>query len=620
MGGLLRFRLSEVDDGLKNSGRHESEIGPSTKMAKSEKGKSGCDCHVAKGKTTVSLRSVGKASVNKKQPGAHEAASTFGEESTVDTKRLLGAYYTPDALASVLAKWALVSERGTVLDPSFGGCAFLSAAARILADKGAPEPSRLVFGVDVDPSCLEHVRRSENLVEENCIVRDFLTLSPEDIPGAPFRAVIGNPPYVRHHWFNGTTREAARAAMNEAGLVLPASASAWAYFLVHALRFLADGGRLAMLVPEAILQADYAAVVRNLLASRFGNVCLVHIRDRLFEDTDEAVVAVAASEYGQKGSLRVEAVERAEDLATILNAPKGGSSASHVTTEKGRRTDSAILEQIGELEQHAVVRRFSDLATVRIGLVTGANKHFIRDVQDLKRLGVPRRAWVQLVPRSRWLLGLKFTEEDLQELVDAGQRAILVWPTPAYENVPGVQRWISEGLEAGMHQRFKCSIRDPWFRVILPPVPDAFATCARLGAPMLVLNQAGCHCSNALHAIYWHRGSDASPLAIAVGFLTSLVSIWGEFHGRRYGGGVLKIEPGALSRMPVPVVQGAEDAFDDLNDLLRSRREDEARALADVIVLRDGLGLSEKDVSRLQRARAQLMCQRLPARDRSNRG
>ena len=303
--------------------------------------------------------------MNKKQPGPQEVASTFGEQPAVDIKRLLGAYYTPDALANILAKWALVAERGTVLDPSFGRCAFLSAAAKILADKGVPEPSRLVFGVDVDPSCLEHVRRTENLIEENCIIRDFLTLSPEDIPGAPFSAVIGNPPYVRHHWFNGTTRKAARAAMIEAGLGLPATASAWAYFLVHALRFLGDGGRLAMLVPEAILQADYASVLRNLLPSRFGNVCLVHVRDRLFEGTDEAVVAVAASEYGQQGSLRVETVERSEDLESLLNAPKGGNSTSHVTTEKGRRTESAILHLVTELEQHADVSRFSDLASVK---------------------------------------------------------------------------------------------------------------------------------------------------------------------------------------------------------------------------------------------------------------
>ena len=82
----------------------------------------------------------------------------------------------------------------------------------------------------------------------------------------------------------------------------------------------------------------------------------------------------------------------------------------------------------------------------------------------------------------------------------------------------------------------------------------------------------------------------------------------------------MKIEPGTLKRMPVPVVRKAEDAFDDLNELLRSGRETEARALADDIILVDGLGLSKKDVSRLQIAGAQLMRQRLPTRSMSSRG
>ena len=453
------------------------------------------------------------------------------------------------------------------------------------------------------------------------MVRDFLTLSPKELHGAPFQAVIGNPPFVRHHWLNGTTREAGRVAIGAAGAALSARASAWAYFLIHTLRFIAKNGRLAMLVPEAILQADYATVVRELLTSCFDHVCLVHIRDRLFEGTDEAVVAVAASEYGDKqGILRVEAVERSVDLEAVLNAPKGRSSTSHLTTSNGRRIDSLTVQLLSELEQHPTVRKIADVATVRIGLVTGANKHFIRDVEDLRQLGVPRKAWLQLVSRTRSLSGLDFTEQDLQELVDTGQRAILIRPTPAYENASGVRRWVAEGIEAGIHERFKCTIRDPWFRVALQPVPDAFATCTRLGSPLLVLNHAGCRCTNALHAMYWRRRIEASPPAIAVGFLTSAVSVWAELHGRRYGGGVLKMEPSTLNRTPVPVVQGAEGAFDELNELSRCGREAEARALADDLVLGDRLGLPKKDIRRLQRARTQLMDQRRPARNGSDHG
>ena len=569
----------------------------------------------------MALHSAEQNVANKQLLNALVADPTHPEISRINPRRLLGAYYTPDALASILATWALAPGKGNVLDPSFGGCAFLNAATTILASRGISEPGERVFGVDVDPSCMEYVRNDRNLVEKNCIIQDFLSLSPKDILGAPFHAIIGNPPYVRHHWFNGTTRKAGRAAMAAAGVTLPETASAWAYFLIHTLSFIAKNGRLAMLVPEAILQADYATVVRDLLTSRFDHVCLVHIRDRLFEGTDEAVVAVAASQYGgNKGTLRVEAVERPEDLAAVLNTPKGKSSPFHLTTPKGRRIDSLTVQLLGELEQHSAVKKISDVAIVRVGLVTGANKYFIRNAKNLKQIGVPQESCVQLISRTRWLSGLDFTKEDLQELVDADQQAILVRPMPACENAPGIKQWIDEGIKAGIHERYKCTIRDPWFRVDLQPVPDAFATCARMGAPLIVLNRAGCQCTNALHAMSLHCKSDASLPAIAVGFLTSAVSVWAELHGRRYGGGVLKMEPGTLNRTPVPIVQSAEVAFDELNKLIRDGRETEARKRADDLVLGNQLGLPKKDIRRLQQAHAQLMTQRRPTRNGTSHG
>ena len=569
----------------------------------------------------MALRSAEQNVANKQLLNALVADPTRREISRINPRRLLGAYYTPDALANILATWALASGQGNVLDPSFGGCAFLNAATTILASRGVSKPGKWIFGVDVDPTCIEYVRNDQNLIEKNCIIRDFLSLSPRDISGAPFHAIIGNPPYVRHHWFNGATRKAGRAAMAVAGVALPEKASAWAYFLIHTLSFIAKNGRLAMLVPEAILQADYATVVRDLLTSRFDHVCLVHIRDRLFEGTDEAVVAVAASQYGdKKGTLRVEAVERSEDLATVLNTPKGRRSTSYLTTPKGRRIDPLAVQLLGELEQHSAVKKISDVATIRVGLVTGANKYFIRNAKNLKQIGIPHESGVRLISRTRWLSGLDFTKEDLQELIEADQQAILIRPTPACENAPGIKQWIAEGREASIHERYKCTIRDPWFRVDLQPVPDVFATCARMGAPLIVLNRAGCQCTNALHAMSLHCKSDASLPAIAVGFLTSAVSVWAELHGRRYGGGVLKMEPGTLNKTPVPMVQSAEDAFDELNKLIRDGRETEARKRADDLVLGDQLGLPEKDIKRLQDARDLLMTQRRPTRNGTSHG
>ena len=540
-------------------------------------------------------------------PGLHAGVE-------IDRRRLLGAYYTPDDLAGVLTRWALVPGVGTVLDPSFGGCAFLNAAAKILATKGAENPGRLVVGVDVDPACVEYVRASEDLVEENCIVRDFLALSPANVSGAPFQAVVGNPPYVRHHWLKGPARSAARAAIGSSGVSLPARASTWAYFLVHALDFLAPNGRLAMLVPEAILQADYAAPVRRVLAARFGRVRLIHIRDRLFENTDEPVVVVAASGYGRRGRLSVDAVKRAEELDELLSGSTGERGSRRVTGTNGRGISAATVRLLKDLEKHDAVRKVADLATVRIGFVTGANNHFIRSDEDLGRLGVPSEARLPVVSRTKWLSGLEFTERDHQEVADAGRRAFLVRPTPACDLEVGVQRWIADGIRARVHERFKCASRAVWYRMTIAQPPDAFATCTRLGSPLLVLNRAGYPCTNALHSVRWSCQSKVVPEAAAVGFLTSVVSVWAELHGRRYGRGVLKMEPGALNRVPVPLVQGAEDSFGELNDLVRGGREDEARRRADHLVLGDGLGLPKSKILRLQRVRSALMSERDPAR------
>lgn len=543
--------------------------------------------------------------------------STPSGASAVDSRRLLGAYYTPHPLPRILTEWALTPEIGNVLDPSFGGCGFLNAATKVLTNEGIPDPGRQVFGVDVDQSCLEYVRANRDLVEKNCIVGDFLTLSPGDLRGAPFQAVVGNPPYVRHHWFKGRTRKAARMIVENAGIGLPARASAWAYFLVHALSFLSPSGRLAMLVPEAILQADYAASIRKALTDRFEQVRLVHIRDRLFEGTDESVVLVAASGFGNPGNLQVVAVERAQDLAEILNDKKVECISSQLITAKGRSVDQAVIQLLGELEQTNFVKRISDVATVRIGLVTGANNHFIRRPADLEELGILHKSSLRVIPRTKYLSGLDFTEADLQELVDANQRVVLVRPKETEEDDSGVRRWIDEGVERGIHQRFKCGIRTPWFRVRVPSVPDAFATCARMGAPLLVLNRADCQCTNALHAVNW-RETEFAPENIATGFLTSVVSTWAELHGRRYGGGVLKMEPGAWKHVPVPLVPETEGSFEELNKLIRQGRETQARQLADKIILRDRLSLPTDDIQRLQRATSELMSQRRPVRNGNN--
>lgn len=541
------------------------------------------------------------------------------ERSSVPTRRLLGTYYTPEDLAMVLVRWALADGDGPVLDPSYGGCAFLEAAARVLCERDPSSPGARVYGVDIDPSCADTVRSSELLIEDNCLQRDFLAASSDHLPGRPYAAIVGNPPYVRHHWITGDQRESARAVAAASSVPLPATASLWAYFLLHSLSFLSAGGRLAMLVPEAILQTHYAAPLREMLARRFEKSRLIHIRDRQFAHTDEAVVALSCSGFGRSGAIETLAVDSVQGLEAVLLKSDGcnpNCSPFPPATGESGRTGIGVLRRI---LRSPAVGRLGEVASVSVGVVTGANRHFIRSRGDLDALGVPVGVRRRIVSRTRWLKGLKLTEDDHNELVDAEAAALLVRPgSPEDDGL--VDAWIQEGVGVGIDRRYKCALRSDWFRVDLPSPPHAFATCARAGSPLLVLNRGECLNSNAIHSVRWRSERKVAPEAVAAGFLTSSVSAWAELRGRRYGGGVLKMEPGTLKRVPVPLVQGAEDVFEDLDRLLRERREEEARSLADDRVLRAGLGLGDSEIESLRQVRASLMEWRRPSRGTNGHG
>ena len=169
------------------------------------------------------------------------------------------------------------------------------------------------------------------------------------------------------------------------------------------------------------------------------------------------------------------------------------------------------------IECDASARNFGAIATARIGFVTGANNHFIRNQRDLAKLNIPSEFRVPVVSRTTWLSGLEFTLDDHRAIVDANRRALLVRPSAALVDHERARGWIEEGEAQGVHERFKCTQRSPWFRVDLPPAPDAFASCTRLGSPLLVLNRGGYRCTNALYSVTWKTDLDIAPEIVEIG-------------------------------------------------------------------------------------------------------
>ena len=171
-----------------------------------------------------------------------------------------------------------------------------------------------------------------------------------------------------------------------------------------------------------------------------------------------------------------------------------------------------------------------------------------------------------------------------------------------------------QGDEAS--KAFKCRERDPWYRITDLTVPDAFLTYVNGNAPRLVLNETGVLCTNAVHRLWWREELHfRKQKLIALSFLTSLTGLSAELSGRSYGGGALKLEPSEAGRVvlgvPSKIPPMTDSYFSKASRLLTEGNWREANALADELILRNGLGLLPRTIRDLRSARDTLLSFRL---------
>jgi adenine-specific DNA-methyltransferase len=527
----------------------------------------------------------------------------------VTARRRLGAFYTPDELATSLVHWALAGKPGRLLEPSFGGCSFLRASiAEAVRLGGSPAD---VVGADIDeasaaPGAEELI--ADGLPRENVIYRDFLKLAPSEI--GRFRAVVGNPPFVRHHWQHADWQRSGQELMRAAGVSVSQRASAWAYFLVHAVSLLEPNGRLAFVLPGSALHADYATSVLTFLEGRFAEVRLLRLRERVFDAQEEAVIVLADRLGAGPSEARAADVDSVEALSTLLGAPVTTAGLSVPEIKWGVLT-KATRGLLTEVLADKRVSRLASIATVRIGVVTGANDVFVRTPQEIPDLvgvrGFP------VISRSAWLTAPAFRQADFAARDHAGDRTRLLVIDGAWRRRGQLAEELTAWEAEGIDERSHCRRRKRWYCLSDTDAPEAFLPYMGALPRGLVLNHAQATCTNAIHRINF--ADDIDPPTAATSTWTSLFQVCAEIYGRHYGGGVLKLEPTAAGSLPVIARAAPSTHLDNAFAAFAARDSARGRDLLDQLFLIDELGLDQGDVDALKKAARDLKRWREETRD-----
>lgn len=556
----------------------------------------------------------------------------MGKVSAQPSLKSLGAFYTGAQIADFLVWWTIRSAQDFVLDPCFGGGVFLHAACKRLIMLGG-QPADQVLGVEIDRTVyaqvIDQLAAEFGVKKRNLLLCDFFDVDPTAVPQVD--VVIGNPPFIRYHRFSGDNRKQALVRAKQQGIHLTELSSSWAPFLVHSVAMLKPGGRLGMVVPMEIAHAAYARPVLRHLSESFGKVTFLTFRKKLFPDLSEDTLLLLAEDKGAHSSkFLLRDMTHAGLLAEVQNQdrlPLLGArrvNAQAISRGSERLIEYLIPKQARELYYELKTlpwaRRLGELADVGIGYVTGANDFFHLRPQEAQRWGISKTYLRPAVRRSRALSGLRFKHQDWRDSLAVGEAGYLLYIQPDADLPDSVRRYLKQGEAQGIPKTYKCRTRSPWYHVPHVYHPDAFLSYMSGVMPRLVSNEAGVVAPNSLHVLRLHPGMALASNALAALWQTSLTRLSSEIEGHALGGGMLKLEPTEAENVVVAWIREGDSMLAELAEefdtLIRSGDEATAQARADKVILRDSLGLSQRECL-LLRTTAEALLNRRYARSSS---
>jgi hypothetical protein len=241
----------------------------------------------------------------------------------MDERRRLGQYSTPPALVEQMLEWVGYRpeadlEAVTLLDPACGTGNFLVAAAeRLLARgqaRGWPQTrllaalQRNLCGIEADPLvCATAETRLSALVAVAKTAQPLPQAAPDAtgplhfqlrqgdalaLPAEPrYHLVVGNPPYL-------SSRKHPRLG-DHAGFLSAGQRDAYLLFVEQACRWVAPGGWLGLVLPDAFLARANAAQARGVLRDEFVLARLEHLAGVFHAQVGTVVVIAQRTQRAQ---------------------------------------------------------------------------------------------------------------------------------------------------------------------------------------------------------------------------------------------------------------------------------------------------------------------------------
>jgi adenine-specific DNA-methyltransferase len=392
----------------------------------------------------------------------------------------------------------------------------------------------------------------------------------QPLPDRPFNLVIANPPYVRHHHLSGEDKNRLKAKLFQSlRLEMSGLAGLYCYFLLLCHDWMEEQGLAIWLVPSEFMDVNYGSTVRRYLTE---HVTLLHMHrfcptDAQFTDAlvSSAVVVFRKTlptaghsvRFSFGGSIEAPDTEAFVSLTALRQSDKWTQFPANPFFA---RTDSLTL---------------GDIFSIKRGLATGSNGFFILTKEETDNWLIPEQFLKPILPGPRNLRA--DTVESLPNGAPDVESPLFLLDCHVSEeeiakNWPRFHEYIRHGKEQGIEAAYLASHRIPWYsQEDRPPAPFL---CTYMGRSRngnhpfrFIWNRSQATAHN-VYLMLYPKGPLREALKERPEFeaeiFDKLRNISPEkfiSEGRVYGGGLHKVEPKELARIPVGTVFGGLESI-----------------------------------------------------------
>ncbi len=482
---------------------------------------------------------------------------TIDKEKDIEERRKYGQFSTPFDLAQEIVSYALnlLSEDDIAfLEPCIGSGAFYSALLSATKTNSHYCISAAT-GIEIDPVYYDCANSlwSDSGIE--LINDDFARIEPKN----KYNLIVTNPPYVRHHYL--TQAEKAyllECGKNETGIALSGLAGLYCHFIILAHKWLAPGAVCGWLIPSEFMDVNYGTAIKEYLLQ---NVHLIRIHRYEPENSMFSDALVSSCVVWFKNEIVNNDYDIEFSFGGTHDKPKMSRRIKKSALIKECKWTRFPEKQIRSDESAEIT--LGDYFEIKRGLATGDNNFFILSREKIMDLGMDMSFFKPILPSPRYLK-TDLVDTDTDGIPQIEPQFFLLdcelTEQEIMEQSPATWDYLQSGINK-TSKKYLCKSRKKWY---WQEQRDAtYFLCSYMGrgknngSPIrFILNLSDAIVTNSYLMLYpkehLQKAISDNP--------NSVYKIWEllkgisrskiEEEGRVYGGGLKKIEPRELAKVP----------------------------------------------------------------------